>query len=360
MKICIILGTRPEIIKMRPVIRHCAARNLDYFVVHTGQHYTYNMDRIFFKEMELPLPKYNESIRETAHGKMTGSMLIKIEPILAKENPDIVLVEGDTNSVLAGALAASKLHIKIGHVEAGLRSYDRLMPEETNRVLTDHMSDYLFVPTDNAKKNLLNEGISKDKIVVTGNTIVDAIFQNLKIADKKCNALRRFNLKRNGYVLVTAHRQENVDSKAKLKNILKGLELVHKAFNIRVIYPIHPRTRKKILEFGLKVGKGIELLEPVGFLEFLQLEKNAKLILTDSGGVQEESCILKVPCVTLRENTERPETLKVGSNILAGTNPEKILACSRKMINKEKDWKSPFGDGRAGEKIIKILEKNFK
>lgn len=355
MKICIILGTRPEIIKMSPVIRCCQSRKLNYFIIHTGQHYSYNMDGIFFEQLELPQPKYNVEVKELTQGKQTGSMLIKIESILMKEKPDIVLVEGDTNSVLAGALAASKLNIKVGHVESGLRSYDKLMPEETNRILTDHMSDYLFAPTNNAKKILLNEGILKENIFVTGNTIVDAVYQNLKIANKKFNALNKFNLKKNAYILVTAHRQENVDSKEKLENIIKGLQLVYKAFNIRIIYPIHPRTRKKIEKFKLKVTKGIELFEPVGFLEFLQLERNAKLILTDSGGIQEESCILKVPCVTLRENTERPETLQIGSNVLAGTNPKKILTCVKKMINKKTVWKNPFGDGHAGESIINII-----
>jgi len=353
MKLCIILGTRPEIIKMGPVIRYCESRKLDYFIIHTGQHYSFGMDKIFFDELEIPKPRYNIEVKETTHSAMTGSMLIKIEPILMEEKPDIVLVEGDTNSVLAGALAASKLHIKVGHVEAGLRSYDRLMPEETNRILTDHMSDYLFAPTTNAEKILLNEGISKEKILITGNTIVDAVFQNLKIADSKFNALKKLNLRKNEYILVTAHRQENVDSKEKLENMLKGLQLVSKAFNIRIIYPIHPRTRRKIDDFKFKVSEGIELLEPIGFLEFLQLEKNAKLILTDSGGVQEESCILRVPCVTLRENTERPETLEIGSNILAGTNPEKMLDCTRKMVGKKRDWKNPFGDGKAGERIVK-------
>jgi UDP-N-acetylglucosamine 2-epimerase (non-hydrolysing) len=356
MKVCIILGTRPEIIKMSPIIRYCDLEKIEYFIIHTGQHYSFNMDKLFFEELDLASPKYNVGAKETTHGKMIGSILIKIEPILMKEKPDIVLVEGDTNSVLAGALAASKLHIKVGHIEAGLRSYDKLMPEETNRIATDHISDYLFAPTTNAEEILLKEGIPKEKISVTGNTIVDAVFQNLINANKKANALEKLNLKKNQYILVTAHRQENVDSKEKLENILKGLELVHKTFNMKVIYPIHPRTRKKIEKFGLKAAEGVDLSEPVGFLEFLQLEKNAKLILTDSGGVQEESCILKVPCVTLRQNTERPETLEVGSNILAGTNPKKILACATKMINKKRVWENPFGDGKASQKIMEFIK----
>jgi UDP-N-acetylglucosamine 2-epimerase (non-hydrolysing) len=341
---------------MSPIIRYCDLKKLEHFIIHTGQHYSFNMDGLFFKELKLTQPKYNIGVKETTHGKMTGSILIKIEPILMKERPDIVLVVGDTNSVLVGILSANKLHIKVGHIEAGLRSYDSLMPEEINRIIADHISDYLFAPTTDAEKILLKEGIPKEKISVTGNTIVDAVFQNLRNADKKVNILEKLNLKKNQYILVTAHRQENVDSKEKLENILKGLQLVYKTFNIKVIYPMHPRTKKKIEKFKLKVTKGVELLEPVGFLEFLQLEKNAKLILTDSGGIQEESCILKVPCVTLRQNTERPETLEVGSNILAGTNPEKILACARKMINKERTWKNPFGDGKASQKIMEFIK----
>ncbi|MCD6455426.1 MAG: UDP-N-acetylglucosamine 2-epimerase (non-hydrolyzing), partial [Methanophagales archaeon] len=325
MKISIILGTRPEIIKMSPVIRECAKRRLDYFILHTGQHYSYNLDKIFFEELELPVAKYNLDVGSGTHAEETGEMLMGIEKVLKEEKPDVVLVEGDTNTVLAGALAASKLHIKVGHVEAGLRSYDRNMPEEINRVLADHISDYLFAPTVKARENLLREGIEEDKIFVTGNTIVDAVFQNLEIARRKVDILEKLNLNSEGYFLVTAHRQENVDIKERLKGILDGLELVYNKFNFPIIYPVHPRTKKKIREFGLEVPKGVELIEPFGFLEFLQLEANAKLVLTDSGGVQEETCILKVPCVTLRGNTERPETLEVGSNVLAGTNQNNIL-----------------------------------
>ena len=355
MEIVIILGTRPEIIKMSPAMRELENQDLDYFILHTGQHYSYNLDKIFFKELELPAAKYNLDVGSGSHAEETGKMLIGIEKVLKEEKPDIVLVEGDTNTVLAGALAASKLHIKVGHVEAGLRSYDRNMPEEINRVLADHVSDYLFAPTEKAKKNLLSEGINEDKIFVTGNTIVDAVNQNLEIAKRKVDILNKLNLSSKEYFLVTAHRQENVDNKKRLEGILEGLKLIHEEFNLPIIYPIHPRTTKRIKEFGLTT-KGVELIDPLGFLEFLQLEANAKLVLTDSGGVQEETCILKVPCVTLRDNTERPETLEVGSNILAGTNKERILKCSKEMIDKKRNWKNPFGDGKAGKKIIKIME----
>lgn len=357
MKISIILGTRPEIIKMSPVIRECENKGLDYFILHTGQHYSYNLDKIFFEELELPEVKYNLDVGSGSHAEETGKMLIDIEKILKEEKPDVVLVEGDTNTVLAGALAASKLHIKVGHVEAGLRSYDRSMPEEINRVLADHVSDYLFAPTEKAKVNLLKEGIEEDKIFVTGNTIVDAVYQNLEIARRKVDILKKLNLNSEGYFLVTAHRQENVDNKERLKGILDGLELVYHKYNFPIIYPIHPRTMKRIEEFGLEVPNGVELIEPLGFLEFLRLEANAKLVLTDSGGVQEETCILKVPCVTLRDSTERPETLEVGSNVLAGVNQEKILEGVKIMLSKERNWKNPFGDGKAGERIVNIVSK---
>ena len=355
MKISIILGTRPEIIKMSPVIRELENQTLDYFILHTGQHYSYNLDKIFFEELELPATKYNLEVGSGTHAEETGKMLIGIEKILLKEKPNVVLVEGDTNTVLAGALAAVKSHIKVGHVEAGLRSYDRTMPEEINRVLADHVSDYLFAPTEKAKGNLLKEGVEEDKIFVTGNTIVDAVYQNLKIAERKVDILKKLNLNSKEYFLVTAHRQENVDIKERLKGILDGLKLVYNDFNLPIIYPIHPRTKKKIREFGLEVPKGVELIEPLGFLGFLQLEANAKLVLTDSGGVQEETCILKVPCVTLRDNTERPETLEVGSNVLAGVNQNKILGGVKIMLDRKRNWINPFGDGKAGNIIIKIL-----
>jgi UDP-N-acetylglucosamine 2-epimerase (non-hydrolysing) len=276
--------------------------------------------------------------------------------VLQKERPDVVLVEGDTNTVLAGALAATKLHIKVGHVEAGLRSYDRNMPEEINRVLTDHCSDYLFAPTEKAKQILLGEGISDDKIFVTGNTIVDAVYQNLSISKDRINPLSDLELLLKEYFLVTAHRQENVDVKERFEGIIKGLELVANEFGLPVIYPIHPRARKMMNHFGLKAN-GIEFIEPLDYLSFLQLESKAKLVLTDSGGVQEETCILKVPCVTLRDNTERPETLEVGSNILAGTKAENIASKTEVMMNRNNNWENPFGDGNAGKRIVGILER---
>ena len=356
MRAAIVLGTRPEIIKMSPIIRELERRRFDYFVLHTGQHYSSNMDQIFFDELKLPRPHYNLETGSGSHAKETARILVGVENILRKERPDIVLVEGDTNTVLAGSLAAAKLHIRVGHVEAGLRSYDRRMPEEINRVLTDHCSDLLFAPTPRAREILLGEGIADDKIAMTGNTIVDAVNRNIEIARKSVDVLDGLGLEKKGYFLVTAHREENVDDKARLRGILEGLGALHEAFDIPIIYPIHPRTRKRIKEFGLMVPTGVQLIEPVGFLEFLQFEANARLVLTDSGGVQEETCILGVPCVTLRDNTERPETLEVGSNMLSGTEPGRILAATEEMVGKRGGWRNPFGDGKAAARVVNPLE----
>jgi UDP-N-acetylglucosamine 2-epimerase (non-hydrolysing) len=352
--IAIVLGTRPEIIKMSPIIRECEARNLDYFILHSGQHYSYEMDRAFFEELELPEPKYNLDVGSGTQAGQTAKILTGIEDVLVKESPDIVLVQGDTNTVMAGALAAAKLHIRVGHVEAGLRSFDRTMPEEINRVIADHISDYLFAPTETARRYLQSEGIEENKICVTGNTIVDAVFQNREIAKKKAaDILDALGLEPRGYFLVTAHRQENVDNPEKLRSIIAGLEAVHREYSLPVIFPMHPRTRKMVEQFGISLD-GISAMSPVGFLEFLQLESNARLVLTDSGGVQEETCILGVPCVTLRENTERPETIEVGANVLAGTDSAEILRCAQHMLDRNGRWSNPYGDGTAGSMITTI------
>ena len=366
MKLSIILGTRPEIIKLSPIIRMLEKTNIDWHIIHTNQHYSENMDKIFFEELNLPKPKYNLNIGSGTHGEQTGKMLIKIEKVLLKEKPNVVIVQGDTNTVLAGALTASKLKIDVAHVEAGLRSFDKNMPEEINRVLTDHISSYLFAPTEKAKDNLLNEGIEENKIFVVGNTIVDATLQNLKIAEKNTFVREFFENITNmeDYFLLTLHRAENVDNEERLKNIIDGIIKVIDIFDKTIIFPIHPRTKKRLEEFNLleklKSNKKIKIIEPVGYLEFLMLEKNAELILTDSGGVQEEACILKIPCITLRDNTERPETVEVGANILVGDDKEKLINAVEIMLNKERDWENPFGDGKSGERIIKILHGNIE
>jgi len=357
MKISIILGTRPEIIKMSPIIRVCERLSLDYCILHTGQHYSYTMDQVFFEQLELPEAKYNLDVGSGSHAEQTGRMLIGIEKVLQKEDPDVVLVEGDTNTVLAGALAAVKLGISVGHIEAGLRSYDRGMPEEINRILADHSSDYLFAPTEKSKQILLGEGIAEEKIFVTGNTVVDAVFQNSKISKSKRNVLDDLGLNCNEYVLATVHRQENVDNERRLRGIVEGLEKTRE-LGFDLVYPVHPRARKRMKTFGVKPN-GLRLVEPLDYLSFLQLESNARLVLTDSGGVQEEACILGVPCVTLRDNTERPETLEVGANVLAGTNPCEIVDKVKLMLDHRDSWENPFGDGEAGRRIIRLMMEKF-
>jgi len=359
MKIAVILGTRPEIIKMSPIVRILEREAYEYFIVHSGQHYSYNMDKIFFEQLKLPEAKYNLEVGSGSHAEQTGKMLISIELVLKKEKPKVVLVQGDTNTTLAGALAAVKLGIKVGHVEAGLRSYDRRMPEEINRTLVDHSSDLLFAPTQKSKTILLNEGIPEKKIFVTGNTIVDAVTQNLELSREKEQIFNELSIDKGKYFLVTVHRQENVDDEKRFKNILLGLEEVQKEFSLPIVYPIHPRARKKMEEFGLKVNS-IKIVEPLDYLSFLRLESNARLILTDSGGVQEEACILKVPCVTLRYSTERPETIDVGSNVLAGTEPSEIVSKTKYMLSKKNSWSNPFGDGRAAERIVSILNEEIE
>jgi len=358
MKIAIILGTRPEIIKMSPIIRECEKQGIDYYILHTGQHYSYEMDKIFFEQLKLPQAKYNLDVGSGKHGEQTGKMLVAIEEILIKDRPDIVLVQGDTNTVLAGAIAASKLHIKIGHVEAGLRSFDNTMPEETNRIIADHISDYLFAPTETSRKYLLSEGIPEERIFVTGNTIVDAAYQNLVISKDGDDILKELGLKEKEYFVATTHRAENVDSRERLGRILSSFSQIYKEFDLPVIFPAHPRTVKMIKEFGLEVPEGTRLIEPLGYLEFLQLESGAKMILTDSGGVQEESCILKVPCVTLRDNTERPETVDVGANLIAGIG-ENIVECARKMLESNPEWENPYGNGNAAELTIQSMVTDY-
>ena len=359
MKIAIVLGTRPEIIKMAPVIKECKRQKIDFFILHTGQHYTKELDEEIFQDLDLPMPKYNLHVGSNSYRMQVGMMVNEIEKILTKEKPTMVLVQGDTISVLAGALAAKKLNISVGHHEAGLRSHDITMLEEINRVIVDHISDYLFVPTPDALKNVYQEGRSPDKIYFTGNTIGDVILQNLEIAKKKTGIMEKLKLREKSYFLVTAHRAENVDNEQKLLNILKVLDLINLKYSKPIIFPVHPRTKKRMEEFNLVMPASVTTLDPPGFLEFLQLENNAILVLTDSGGVQEECSILKIPCVTLRENTERPETVEYGLNILAGTNPEKILESVQTMLEKEINLsvKNPFGDGKAAERIVgRIIE----
>jgi UDP-N-acetylglucosamine 2-epimerase (non-hydrolysing) len=366
-KLGIIYGTRPEIIKLSPIIHLCVKRKIPFFTIHTGQHYSFDMDRIFFKDLGLPAPDYKLCIRSKApymQGDHTGRMLIEIEKVLLKEMPYCVVVQGDTNTAFAGALTAEKIsttesytgfHIKVAHVEAGLRSYDRSMPEETNRFITDHISDFLFTPTQQEKKILLTEGIPPSYVHVTGNTIVDAVMQYRDIAEKKSRILKKLGLKRGMYALVTLHRQENVDSAIMLNDIIRGFSLVYNFLHIPLVFPAHPRTVKMLKRFGISIPGFIKVIEPLGFMDFLKLQANSLMVLTDSGGLQEEACTLKIPCITIRDNTERPETVTVGANIIAGRKPEVILKAAKKMMMKRRNWKNPLGNGHASDKILKVL-----
>ena len=338
---------------------------MNFFILHTGQHYSYEMDRVFFEDLGLSAPDFNLDVGSKSPAEQTGKIMTGIEKILAEKKPDVVLVQGDTNTILAGTLAASKCYVRgnrclpidVGHVEAGLRSFDRTMPEEVNRVVADHLSDYLFAPTDVAKKNLLKEGIPKRKISVTGNTIVDAVFENLTLSRDRSDVVHELGLAADGYLLVTLHRQENVDNKKRFKGILEGLARIHESSGLPLVFPVHPRTEKMIKSFGLKM-RGLKMIKPRSFLEFIQLESNARLALTDSGGVQEETCILKVPCVTIRDSTERPETIDVGAIVIAGVDPQSIVNAAEIMMDKSRSWKNPFGDGKAGDRIIDIITRH--
>jgi len=352
MKIAIILGTRPEIIKLSPIIRSCDSQQLDYFIIHTNQHYSDNMDKIFFQELGLAAAEYNLGIGSGKQGAQTGKMLMAIEEVLLKTKPDLVLVQGDTNTVLAGALAAAKLYIKVGHVEAGLRSYDRAMPEEINRIMVDHMADWLFCPTDKQAEILAGEGISKEKIFITGNTIVDAVLHSVNNINN--DLLLKHKLTAGKYILVTMHRPSNVDDKNMLAKQLNNISQLATDKDLAVVFPIHPRTLKNIQAFNLVIPDNIKVTEPCGFVDLITLEKFAKIILTDSGGLQEEGCILGVPTLNLRANTERPECVEAGASKIVGSDFAKLLAGYNFYDQADFTWTNPFGDGHSAAKIIEI------
>lgn len=354
MKLCIVVGTRPEIIKVSPLVRECVSRGIDFFILHTGQHYSHNMDAIFFEELGLAKPKHNLAVGSAPFAEQVSRMLAGFERVLSEEKPDFVLAEGDTNTVLAAALVSTNLRMPFVHVEAGLRSYNRQMQEEKNRLVADAVADILFAPTRLSFDILLKEGKRKESVFLTGNTIVDAVSHYLPVAEKNV-PLAQFGVKPKGYFLVTIHRAENTDAKEVLQELLSALGAIHAEHKLPIIFPIHPRTRKRIDDFRLKVPSGILLIEPVGFFEFLVLEKNAKLVLTDSGGVQEESCIMHVPGITLRRDTERPETIHVGANTLTELSVQGIVAKTREMLNKGNSWANPFGDGNSAGRMLDIL-----
>ena len=354
MKIASVIGVRPQFVKASVVSRKLRTRH-DEILTHTGQHYDYQMNKIFFDQLNIPEPDYHLNIGSGSHGHQTGEMLSKIEEVLIKEKPDLVITYGDTNSTLAGALAASKLHIKTAHVESGLRSFDRSMPEEINRILTDHCSDILFCPTENAVENLKREGISEN-VYLTGDVMVDSLLYNREIAEKKSNILSELGLKSKEYLVATVHRASNTDDETNLKNIVDAFS----ELNETVIFPLHPRTEKALRTYGLydKLKSSVILTKPLGFFEFIKLMDHSKMILTDSGGVQKEAYVLKVPCVTLRENTEWVETVEDGWNVLVGTDKEKIIRIVKEFHPLLEMYGERFGNGEASKNIVSIID-NF-
>ncbi len=358
MKILSVVGTRPNFVKMAPLVREILGRKIQHVFVHTGQHYDKEMSKIFLKELKLPQLDYSLDVGSGSHGYQIGEILKKVEEIILKEEPDFVMIPGDTNTSLAGALASSKVPgVNTCHIEAGLRSFDRTMPEEINRILIDHCSDALFCPTDTAVKNLRKEGIPEDRIHQVGDTMVEACFEHLNLA-KQSSVPKRYQLE-DEYYLVTVHRVENTDNMKRLEGIIKALLALDKM----VLFPIHPRTKKKLMEYGMwdkvKNTDRIQIMEPIGYLEFLFLLSNAKLMITDSGGVQKEAFLLNVPCVTLRDNTEWIETLSANANILVGADQNVILDGVRKMLSAQIDHKfSPYGDGKAAKRIVDVLVGN--
>jgi len=362
--VALILGARPQIIKSMPFIHLSNEdKQVKLSIIHTGQHYNYEMTKVFFEEFSLPEPTVNLEVGSGSHAQQTAKMMTRLEPFLQKQKPDLVVVPGDTNSTLAGALTAAKLNIPVAHVEAGARSYDNRMPEEVNRRLTDHCSTLLFTATENCSWNLLKEGISKAGVNLVGDTMYDVLLQQLPKAERT-TILDQLDVKTKAYALLTLHRQENVDS---LENLKKIIDAIAKLKKLVVIFPLHPRTQKQLRRFNLytklKEQRHVKLIEPVSYLENINLIKNATLVMTDSGGVQKEAFWIKTPCITLRENTEWVETVQLGANHLLGSNTERIVKTAKEIIDNEEELckklgalSNPFGDGRASQKILKIIK----
>lgn len=362
-KIAVLVGTRPEIIKMQPIIKEVRTRNnLELLFIHTGQHYDWNMSISFIEELELPQPNVFLNVKSGSHGAQTARIIARSERVFKKERPQIVLVEGDTNSALGAALAASKLKIPIGHVEAGCRSFDKNMPEEINRILIADLAKLHFAPTETCVRNLIKEGVSKDQIYLTGHPIIDILHQVQNEINK--NTMVKFGLKAKEYYLVTLHREENVDNKDILEDILKALSTL--AQSRLVIFPIHPRTRKFVKKFKLKKYlKKLTLTSPVSYFEALSLIKYAKIVLTDSGGIQQEAALLETPCITLRTSTEWIETIDFGVNFLARSEGQIIAAIKKvesefnKIMSRSRLVKNVFGEPFVSAKIIDILEELY-
>ena len=344
MKILSVVGARPQFVKCAPVSREVRKVH-EEVLVHTGQHYDYGLSEVFFHDLDIPAPDYHLGIGSGSHGVQTGRMLAAIEDVLVKEEPGVVLVYGDTNSTLAGALAAAKMHVPVAHVEAGLRSFDRRMPEEVNRVLTDHCSDILFCPTATAVRNLAAEGITAG-VHLTGDVMVDALRENLSLAKEQSTGPGL-----SPYFLATIHRAGNTDDPAALRAILEAFSCLE----VPVVFPVHPRTRKKLAEYGIAPAANVRLVEPLPYFDMLALLAGARAVLTDSGGVQKEAYILEVPCVTLRENTEWVETIEDGWNVLVGADAGRIVLEAERAGDARRRHSARFGDGHAAARIAAII-----
>ena len=354
-----IVGARPNLPKIAPLIREMQRHpEIEPLLVHTGQHYDESLSNIFFRQMGIPEPLINLGVGSGTHAEQTAEILKRVEPILLKQQPDLVLVVGDVNSTIAVSLAAVKLGIPVAHVEAGLRSFDRSMPEEINRVLTDALAKYLFATEDDAVNNLLREGRPREFIHLVGNVMIDSLLHFLPLAQQSCIG-DKLGL-RNGtgwqsFGVLTLHRPSNVDSTEKLVELLDAVDAI--AQRVPIVFPVHPRTQQQLNQSGIKHHPQLRLIEPLGYLDFLCLLSKASLVLTDSGGIQEETTALGVPCLTLRENTERPVTVSCGTNVLVGTNPSKIVAAAEQIFRGDgkKGRTPPLWDGHAAERIVKII-----
>lgn len=355
MKILTILGTRPEIIRLSLIIKELDRINIKNIIVHTGQNYDSKLSDIFFKDLDLRKPDYYLGIKEDKVGAQIGKIIEKAEEIILKEKPDLLLILGDTNSALS-AISAARHSVPILHLEAGNRCFDWRVPEEKNRVIIDHISNWLVPYTERSKENLIKEGISSEFIFVSGNPIRE-VLEYFKDKIEESNVLNKLKIKEKDYFLITAHREENVDDPDILNAIIKGLNLVAVKFKKDLIFSVHPRTKSKLSKSKIKLSKNIRVSEPFGFFDFVKLEKNALAVITDSGTVQEECSILKTPTVTIRETTERPETVECGSNILSGTSDsEKIFETVNQMLKLNNDWISPYeNDLNVSNKITKFL-----